>query len=118
MMHKAIKKTPATESIPLNSRNQSEVTSASLSETSIVPQGWPSSPRAIRTALHLTIWNLLIDSVLLLSTITFLSFALIVNTYDGTNVAEHPKATQRLENATKYVGLRFSVYSHAGHIPN
>jgi hypothetical protein len=67
------------------------------------PQGWPSSPGVIRTAVYVTLSNHLIDIVSRLFAVAFLSFVLVEFWYDGTNVAE---ATQSLERATKHVRLR------------
>ena len=65
--------------------------------------GWPTSPRPIKTAVYVQVYNGVFEALLLLCSIAFLAFALIVNAYDQSSTTEYPRLTKALINATKYV---------------
>jgi hypothetical protein len=70
------------------------------------PRDWPTSPKRIKTSLAITIWNAFIDIIFFACSVTYLTFGLIVNSYDQAPTAENPHATGALTSATKWVSKR------------
>lgn len=67
------------------------------------PQGWPTSPKRIRSPWWIIVWNGMFDLTLFTCAVAFLAFAGIVSHYDQASTAENPRTVAMLLNATKYV---------------
>jgi hypothetical protein len=65
--------------------------------------GWPSSPKPIKTPIYINVLNTMFDVLLCTCSVTFLAFALVVNVHNQDLIAEYPRLTTTLLNATKYV---------------
>jgi hypothetical protein len=84
--------------------NRTEKTNESLPRKGAdVPRGWPTWPSKIPIPFYVSIWSVIVDIALLLFSVAFLAFALIVNHYNQAATVSHPVATERLQSAAKYV---------------
>jgi hypothetical protein len=69
----------------------------------MIPQGWPTSPQAIKLPMSTRIWNVFVDVALLSLSCAFLTFALFVLGYNGKPVSSHRQAAERFEQASNWV---------------
>lgn len=77
-------------------------------------QGWPTTPRRIRSPWWIIVWNVVFDLILFACAVAFLAFAGIVSHYDQASTAENPRTTAMLLNATRYVSqssLLLKIYT-------
>jgi hypothetical protein len=74
-----------------------------------LPNGWPTTPRAVRTSLLTIVTNAVVDVLLFTLSVAFLAFALTVNRFDQAPTEEHPRATEMLLEAIKYVWQSYIV---------
>lgn len=74
-----------------------------LDDLSAHPKGWPTLPSNVKSSVLSVVSDAGVDIFLLLFAFSFLAFALIVHYYDQAPVRDHPKTTEALVNATKYV---------------
>ncbi len=73
------------------------------------PRGWPASAGSVRSSAWSIIGNTAVDVILFICSVAFLTFALIVNSYDQAPTAEHRVAVSRLLEATKYGPTVFPI---------
>jgi hypothetical protein len=66
---------------------------------------WPIFPKSVKTPTYISVLNGICEVLLLASSVAFLAFALMVSIHDQDSIAEHPRLTKTLVNATKYVLL-------------
>jgi len=72
-------------------------------ESKLLPKNWPSAPQQLRTKPSEVIVEIVLDIVFIALSISFLLFGLIVKHYDQAHVEDHPRLTQNLVEATRYV---------------
>lgn len=65
------------------------------------PKGWPTTPKPVRTSWFLVIRSTLFDILLFAHAVAFLAFASFFSCYDQAPIAEHPRAAEMLQSATK-----------------
>jgi hypothetical protein len=72
-------------------------------ETELLPQGWPTSPKTVKASGASIVADVAVDLVLLAAAVAFFVFGLTVRSYNQTPIALHPRKTDALIEATKYV---------------
>ncbi|PVH99918.1 hypothetical protein DM02DRAFT_710166 [Periconia macrospinosa] len=75
---------------------------ASLLDRDLVrPQGWPTTPKAVRSRWLSIISDTVADLTLLACSVLFFAFPLIVHHYDQADIRNHPYVTKVLTRATQ-----------------
>jgi hypothetical protein len=67
------------------------------------PNGWPASPRVVKSTIITIVSDLAVDLTLLSFSLLFLAFALTVRHYDQAPISSNPRAFDLLSQATRYV---------------
>jgi len=91
------------ERVPSTALNHELPNTPLLEKQSELPLGWPTSPRPVKNAFSTTAWKILIDLLLLLLSLAFLSFALFVIWYNGKPTSRHQDAAERIKQASIWV---------------
>jgi hypothetical protein len=82
----------------------------------MIPQGWPTSPQAIKLPMSTRIWNVFVDVALLSLSCAFLIFALFVLGFNGKPISSHQQAAERFEQASNWVStLLIRLYRLLAH---
>ena len=91
------------ERVPSTALNDELPNAPLLEKQSDLSLGWPTSPRPVRNSFSTTAWKILIDLLLLLLSLAFLSFALFVIWYNGKPTSRHQDAAERIKQASIWV---------------
>ena len=76
---------------------------AGAEKTELLPHGWPTSPKSVKASVASIVADFAVDIILLALAVAFFAFGLTVRRYDQTPIASHPRLTNALVEATKYV---------------
>jgi hypothetical protein len=84
--------------------NQDSTKDSLLHDGPPPPMGWPILPGVVKSGTLSIVTEVGVDIVLFAMSLSFLAFAIVVRKYNEAYTDEHPRSTNALLDASKYVG--------------